>query len=116
MEKVVQDSHITLHSTLVIRTKLVFVDEPELADRPWQRETGGEIGRPLRYRMTGIFRTQADIDAETLDYSAIAPLLKPGDARVEDINGDGKITPADKTRLGEVLLPTHSLDKYSIHL
>ena len=78
----------------------MFVDEPDLADRPWQRETGGEIGRPLRYRMTGIFQSQADIDSESLDYSAIAPLLKPGDARVEDINGDGKITPADKTRVG----------------
>ena len=29
--------------------KLLFVDEPDLADRPWQRETGGELGRPLRY-------------------------------------------------------------------
>lgn len=80
--------------------ELLFIDEPDLADRPWQRETGGEIGRPLRYRFAGVFRSQAEIDAETLDYSAIAPLLKPGDARVEDINGDGKITPADKTRVG----------------
>ena len=80
--------------------ELVFIDEPELADRPWQRETGGELGRPLRYRMTGVFQSQADIDSESLDYSAIAPLLKPGDARVEDIDGDGKITPADKTRVG----------------
>ena len=80
--------------------KLLFVDEPDLADRPWQRETGGELGRPLRYEFTGVFRSQAEIDAETLDYSAIAPLLKPGDARVADINGDGKITPADLTRVG----------------
>ena len=80
--------------------ELVFIDEPELADRPWQRETGGELGRPLLYRMTGVFQSQADIDSESLDYSAIAPLLKPGDARVEDIDGDGKITPADKTRVG----------------
>jgi len=80
--------------------KLLFVDEPDLADRPWQRETGGELGRPLRYQFTGVFRSQAEIDSESLDYSAIAPLLKPGDARVADINGDGKITPADRTRVG----------------
>ncbi len=80
--------------------KLLFVDEPDLADRPWQRETGGEIGRPLRYEFAGVFRSQAEIDSETLDYSAVAPLLKPGDARVNDINGDGKITPADRTRVG----------------
>jgi len=80
--------------------KLLFVDEPDLADRPWQRETGGELGRPLLYRFDGVFRSQAEIDSESLDYSAIAPLLKPGDARVEDINGDGQITPADRTRVG----------------
>ena len=80
--------------------KLLFVDEPDLADRPWQRETGGELGRPLRYEFDGVFRSQSDIDSESLDYSAIAPLLKPGDAKVVDINGDGKITPADRTRVG----------------
>lgn len=80
--------------------KLLFVDEPDLADRPWQRETGGEIGRPLRYRFAGVFRSQAEIDAETLDYSGVTPLLKPGDARVLDISGDGKIGPEDRTRVG----------------
>ncbi|TQO39248.1 TonB-linked SusC/RagA family outer membrane protein [Arenibacter algicola] len=80
--------------------KLVFFDEPDLADRPWQRETGGEIGRPLLYKFDGVFRSQAEVDNATLDYSGVTPLLKPGDARVVDINNDGKITPADKTRVG----------------
>ncbi len=80
--------------------KLVFVDEPELADRPWQRETGGEIGRPLLYQFVGVFRSQAEIEAETLDYSGVTPALKPGDARVADISGDGKIGPEDKIRTG----------------
>ncbi|MRI01476.1 SusC/RagA family TonB-linked outer membrane protein [Kriegella sp. EG-1] len=80
--------------------KLVFFDEPELADRPWQRETGGEIGRPLLYEYAGVFRSQAEIDAETLDYSEVTPELKPGDARVVDISGDGKIGPEDKIRTG----------------
>jgi TonB-linked SusC/RagA family outer membrane protein len=80
--------------------KLVFVDEPDLADRPWQRETGGEIGRPLLYQFDGVFRSQAEIDAEELDYSGVTPLLKPGDARVVDISGDGKIGPEDKRRTG----------------
>jgi len=80
--------------------KLVFVDEPDFADRPWQRETGGEIGRPLLYSFDGVFRSQSEVDSESLDYSAIAPILKPGDARVVDINNDGKITVEDKTRVG----------------
>ncbi|MEO9891535.1 TonB-dependent receptor [Aurantibacter sp.] len=80
--------------------KLVFFDEPALADRPWQRETGGEIGRPLLYEYDGVFRSQAEIDAETLDYSGVTPELKPGDARVVDISGDGTIGPEDKIRTG----------------
>lgn len=80
--------------------KLIFIDEPDLADRPWQRETGGEIGRPLLYRFVGVFRSQAEIDAETLDYSGVTPVLRPGDARVADISGDGKIGPEDKIRTG----------------
>lgn len=80
--------------------KIIFFDEPELADRPWQRQTGGEIGRPLYYRYDGVFRSQAEIDAAILDYSGVTPGLKPGDARVLDISGDGKIGPEDKTRVG----------------
>jgi hypothetical protein len=80
--------------------KLVFFDEPALEDRPWQRETGGEIGRPLLYEYAGVFRSQAEIDAETLDYSGVTGLLKPGDARVVDISGDGAIGPEDKVRTG----------------
>jgi len=80
--------------------KLIFFDEPTLDDRPWQRQTGGELGRPLRYKFAGVFRNQAEIDAETLDYSALTPELRPGDARVLDISGDGTITPDDRTRVG----------------
>jgi TonB-linked SusC/RagA family outer membrane protein len=82
------------------RNKLLFFDEATLADRPWQRQTGGEIGRPLLYKYDGVFRNQAEINAETIDYSQVAPILRPGDARVQDISGDGKIGPEDRTRVG----------------
>ena len=80
--------------------KVVFFNEPAFDDRPWQREKGGELGRPLFWKFDGVFRNQAEIDAETLDYSAVAPILRPGDARVLDISGDGRIGPEDKTRVG----------------
>jgi len=82
------------------KNTLVFFDEPTLEDRPWQRQTGGELGRPLRYKFAGVFRNQAEIDAETLDYSAVTPELRPGDAKVIDISGDGQIGPEDRTRVG----------------
>ena len=80
--------------------KVVYIDEPELADRPWQRETGGVVGRPLLWKSAGIFRSQQEIDNATLDYSEVTSVLKPGDVRIVDVDGDGKITQADKTRVG----------------
>jgi len=80
--------------------KVVFFDEPAFDDRPWQRQIGGELGRPLRYKFDGVFRSQAEIDAETLDYSGVTGELKPGDARVVDVSGDGAIGPEDRTRVG----------------
>lgn len=81
--------------------KLVFFDEPPLTDRPWQRQTGGQIGRPLLYRFDGVFKTQGEIDSDPLDYNEVAPAgLRPGDAKVLDISGDGKIGPEDQTRVG----------------
>ena len=49
MEKVVQDSYNFTFNFSDSNNELVFVDEPELADRPWQRETE-ENWKALRYR------------------------------------------------------------------
>ena len=51
------------------------------------------------YQYDGIFSTQADIDANKVDYSGVgASVLRPGDMRLKDINGDGKINGDDRVR------------------
>ena len=42
----------------------------------------------------------SEVDSESLDYSGVTGQLKPGDARVVDISGDGAIGPEDKQRTG----------------
>lgn len=58
-----------------------------------------QIGEPLGnffgYVQEGIFQNQAEIDASPHFADA-----RPGDVRFRDVNGDGRITPNDRTLIG----------------
>ena len=79
------------------KNKIIFNDEAE-GSPEWQRQTGRTIDAQLIYGYDGVFATQADIDAETLDYSALTNNLRPGDMKILDYDGDGAITPDDRYR------------------
>lgn len=87
------------------KNKIIFNDEAE-GSPEWQRQTGRTIFAQLIYGYDGVFATQADIDAETLDYSALVNTLRPGDMKLLDYDGDGKITPDDRYRNDKNLYPT----------
>lgn len=73
----------------------------------WQKSTGHPIGSQLYYVYDGIFSTQAQIDANKVDYSGVgASTLRPGDMVYKDINGDGKITGDDQVRQDKTNQPT----------
>ncbi len=61
------------------------------------------LGYPMNiyygYETDGVFLDQADIDAWA-DQSSIAANSKPGDIRYVDLDGDGKVTSADRKVLG----------------
>jgi TonB-linked SusC/RagA family outer membrane protein len=90
------------------KNQITFWDETPGAPE-WQRSTGkpipSDVNNPnnangtLLYQYDGIFSTQAEIDANTLDYSGVgASLLRPGDMRLKDIDGNGKIDAQDRVR------------------
>lgn len=58
----------------------------------------GEIGAFWGYRVIGVYQNQADIDA----YPNIGN-VRPGDLIFEDVNGDGIISPEDRTLLGSAI-------------
>jgi len=94
----------------VYKNKIVFQDEPPGAPA-WQLATGhpytsGGGGTYLAYEYDGVFATQKDIDANSIDYSGLTPALKPGDMKFKDINHDGKITADDQVRLDKSIDPT----------
>ncbi|HET8737340.1 MAG TPA: TonB-dependent receptor [Pricia sp.] len=87
------------------KNKIIFSDEAEGAPE-WQRTTGRPIDSNLVYGYEGVFATQADIDAETLDYSALVNELRPGDMKLLDFDGNGAITPDDRFRTNKNEDPT----------
>ncbi|QJW89733.1 TonB-dependent receptor [Spirosoma taeanense] len=86
------------------QNKIIFWDEAPGAPE-WQRSTGRPINSYVTYLYDGVFRDQADIDANKLDYSAIVKTIRPGDMKYKDYNGDGKITPDDRVRNNRTNLP-----------
>jgi TonB-linked SusC/RagA family outer membrane protein len=87
------------------KNKIVFWDETPGAPE-WQRSTGMPTGTQLSYEYVGVFRDQADIDANTIDYSGLTNRLLPGDMKFRDVNGDGKINGDDQIRLDKTNVPT----------
>ncbi|MBC6996067.1 TonB-dependent receptor [Neolewinella lacunae] len=87
------------------KNKVIFMDEiPGAPD--YQLMEGKPIGAYLVYESDGVFRDQAEINAETLDYSAVTGRLLPGDMKFRDVNGDGKIDGDDRVRIDDNGTPT----------
>src|SRR5690606_22766329 len=55
-------------------------------------------GAVLGYIYEGVFHTQAEIDAQSVQTNVV-----PGDARYRDVNGDGELNADDRTVIGNPL-------------
>ncbi|MGN7990483.1 SusC/RagA family TonB-linked outer membrane protein [Pedobacter sp. 22226] len=87
------------------KNKIIFWDETPGAPE-WQHSTGRVTNSWLVYDYDGVFKDQAEINANTLNYSALTSTLRPGHMKFKDINGDGKINADDKIRLDKNGTPT----------
>ncbi|WP_257666348.1 SusC/RagA family TonB-linked outer membrane protein [Parapedobacter tibetensis] len=87
------------------KNKIIFWDEAPGAPE-WQQSTGRTINSELYYIYDGVFRDEAEISANTLDYSAVTNSLRPGDMRYVDYDGDGAITSDDRVRRDKNTIPT----------
>lgn len=87
------------------KNKVVFMDEVSGAP-DYQRMQGKPIGAPLIFQADGAFKDQAAITENKIDYSGLTGKLIPGDLRIKDTNGDGKITADDAVRSEKNSVPT----------
>ncbi|WP_164974305.1 TonB-dependent receptor [Filimonas effusa] len=69
---------------------------------------GHPIGEFYGRQVIGIFQNQSEINGyKTATGTTIQPDAQPGDFKFADVNGDGKITDADRTFLGSAI-PTYN--------
>jgi TonB-linked SusC/RagA family outer membrane protein len=71
--------------------------------KPYQFSKGHTFGTNgpafLVYQADGVFVDQADIDKNSVDYSNATGKLLPGDLKIKDVDGNGKIDADDRVRL-----------------
>ena len=92
------------------------LDLSETPNTPaWQKYTGHPYSAagspfgglpPLAYVYDGVFKDANEIAGNKIDYSGVTPTLRPGDMKIKDVNGDGKIDGKDQTRLDKTPDPT----------
>jgi hypothetical protein len=64
---------------------------------------GTELGEFYLFQTDGLFQNQAEIDAYVKDGKKIMPNAAPGDLKIVDTSGDGKIDNKDKNFMGSGL-------------
>lgn len=88
------------------KNKILYFDEPAQAF-PWLARTGQSIGQPFGYTAIGFYQDQADIDKSAKP--VVDPsIIKPGDIKYKDLNGDGVINEKDQGAIGRPNLPNTS--------
>ncbi|HEY8661347.1 MAG TPA: TonB-dependent receptor [Hanamia sp.] len=76
-------------------TQNLSILPPEAYDFPNIQEVGQPIGMFYGYLNDGVYMNQQEFDSEPKDATS-----QVGSVRMKDVNGDGKITPDDRTIIG----------------
>jgi TonB-linked SusC/RagA family outer membrane protein len=82
--------------------KIIQKDEPKQL-YAYQQSTGRKYGDNLMYVAERLFTSQEDVDKSPTQFGAV---LKPGDIKYKDVNGDGVINSYDKVFTGKSDIPT----------
>ncbi|MDR2764086.1 MAG: TonB-dependent receptor [Tannerella sp.] len=89
------------------RAKWDYCDEPDYEDPDQKRQnqkSGQWTDRAFGYVSDGVFTSQAEIDALPYEYTIVGggnAALRPGDVRLKDMNGDGKLDWKDRQEIGK---------------
>ncbi|HEY5371994.1 MAG TPA: SusC/RagA family TonB-linked outer membrane protein, partial [Hanamia sp.] len=79
-------------------TNSLYVNSPEF----FRASAGNPIGYFWGYKTAGVFQSEADVESYTGGKGhELQPNAHPGDLKYVDVNGDGVISAADKTNIGD---------------
>lgn len=94
---------VGLRGNLTYNKDVLVNDDRPAQKYPWMSHIGDNILSRYGYIAEKLFDNQAEIDASAAPGSK--KLLKPGDIKYKDLNGDGLINDYDKTRIGRGDVP-----------
>lgn len=84
------------------KNKILFRDEPANASNPMLLRTGRPIGQLYGYTAEGFYYDDADVAKSPV---VVGKVVKPGDIKFRDVNGDGKIDQGDIGPIGNPNIP-----------
>jgi TonB-linked SusC/RagA family outer membrane protein len=99
-DKIANDFHYSISgnlTTLNNNVKSVYTDGYSIYDGPSITRAGDPIGSFYGYVVEGVYQSVADILASA---PSTVGNYGTGDLKYKDVNGDGKITPSDRTIIG----------------
>lgn len=76
---------------------ILYDNSPEF----FRASAGQPIGYFWGYKTAGVFQNEAEVLAYKSNGKVLQPTAAPGDLKYVDVNGDGVITAADKTNIGD---------------
>lgn len=98
-KKIVKDLFIDVRTNFTYTAnKYVDTDEP-LYPYYWTMQTGKPLSRTLGYIAEGLFQSQEEIDNSPKQN--LGSIVKVGDVKYRDLNGDAKITEDDRTVISQ---------------
>ncbi|MES1249899.1 MAG: SusC/RagA family TonB-linked outer membrane protein, partial [Chitinophaga rupis] len=80
--------YYSLQGNFTFARNRVVEDNSPLKPYPYQNSRGQSINRPYGFVSEGLFKDQADIN-KSADQSYLQTVIRPGDIKYKDLNGDG---------------------------
>ncbi len=78
---------------------IIIEDDSPVRPLAYQNSRGQSIDRPYGYEAIGLFKDQEDID-KSPSQTTLQAIIRPGDIKYKDLNGDGVINANDQTYFG----------------
>lgn len=82
----------------------IIEDDSPLKPYAYQNSRGQSVDKNYGYIALGLFKDQADVDKSPAQ-TALQSVIRPGDIKYKDLNGDGVIDVNDQTWLGYPTTP-----------
>jgi TonB-linked SusC/RagA family outer membrane protein len=95
---------LNLRANITYNKDVVIENDQPIPPYPWMNQRGNNVLAQYGYIAEGLFTSQAEIDKSAVPGDK--SIIKPGDIKYKDLNGDGVINAYDVTKIGKGDVPS----------